>query len=163
MADFDQMKGFLVVRDAETNAVGAVQSVQQTLQRAFGIEIAADGHFVKNQEGMQFGFVLLPGLEAGNTFCNGTLEDLCCRILSFPDGTCCGQSLLDLADSYLGMIEEKSRHSFRTKHKNRLHAYMSGTDDFVGMKIGEAARANCFDFSSEALDFLKDAIVTLAS
>ena len=40
---------------------------------------------------------------------------------------------------------------------------MSGTDDFVGMKIGEAARANCFDFSSEALDFLKDAIVTLAS
>ena len=40
---------------------------------------------------------------------------------------------------------------------------MSGTDDFVGMKIGAAARANCFDFSSEALDFLKDAIVTRAS
>ena len=46
---FDQMKGFLVVRDAESNAISAAQSIQQSLEDAFQISIAMDGRFVKRK------------------------------------------------------------------------------------------------------------------
>ena len=160
---FDQMKGFLIVRDAETNAAGAAQSIQRTMNTSFSISIPITGKFVKNHDGMHFGFVLLPGKKEDGNFYDGTLEDLCCNILSHEDDKKSGFNLLGMADSYVKEIEEKRKKTFRTIHKNRLHAYLSGTDDFVGLKIGEAARAKCFDFSSEALDFLKDAIVQLSS
>lgn len=159
---FDQMKGFLVVRDAESNAIGAAQSIQQSLKDAFQISIAMDGSFVENQEGMRFGFVLLPGKEREDTFSNGTLEDLCCQILNLSQEEFSGNNLLKVVDSYLDEVQQKRDCSFRTPHKNRLHAYLSGTDSFVGMKIGEASKAKCFDFSSHALDFLKNAILQLA-
>lgn len=161
--NFDQMKGFLLVRDAEMNAVGAAQSVQKTLNTSFDIAIPMTGEFIKNQDGMQFGFVLLPGKKDDGTFYNGTLEDLCCKILAPMDDKAAYFDLLKMANSYVEDIEGKRGKPFRTGHKNRLHAYLSGTDNFVGMKIGEATRAKCFDFSSDALDFLKDAIVKLAS
>ena len=160
---FDQMKGFLVVRDAETNAAGAVQSVQNTMSTSFDISIPIDGTFVENQDGMRFGFVLLPGKKADGTFYDGTLEDLCCKILALPYDKDFGLDLLEMVNFYVKRVEEKRKYPFRTIHKNRLHAYLSGTDDFVGLKIGEAARAKCFDFSSDALDFLKDALVQLSS
>lgn len=160
--NFDQMKGFLVVRDAERDAISAAQSIQKTLNTSFSIAIPTTGEFVKNQDGIQFGFVLLPGKKEDGTFDNGTLEDLCCKILALPGDKTSDFDLLDMAKSYIKDVEGKREKSFRTVHKNRLHAYFSGTDEFVGMKIGEAAQANCFDFSSESLDVLKDALMQLA-
>lgn len=160
---FDQMKGFLIVRDAETNAASAAQSVQKTMNTSFDLLLSIDGAFVENQDGIRFGFVLLPGKKADGTFYNGTLEDLCCKILALSDDKASGVALLEMANSYVKTVEEKRKYAFKTIHKNRLHAYLSGTDDFVGMKIGEAAHARCFDFSNDALNFLKDALVDLSS
>lgn len=101
---FDKMKGFLVVRDAESNAISAAQSIQQSLKDAFQIPIDVDGKFVKNQEGMRFGFVLLPGKESEGTFSNGTLEDLCCQILNLSQEEFSGNNLLKVADSYLDEV-----------------------------------------------------------
>ena len=40
---------------------------------------------------------------------------------------------------------------------------LTGTDSFVGMKIGEAAQAGCFDFSHDKLNFLQNALLRLAT
>lgn len=160
---FDQMKGFLIVRDAETNAAGAAQSIQKTMNASFSVSVPITGEVVESQESIHFGFVLLPGRKENGTFYDGTLEDLCCNILAIKDDKTSRFNLLGMADAYVKKVEERRRKPFRTVHKNRLHAYLSGTDEFVGLKIGEAAHARCFDFSSRALDFLKDAIVRLSS
>lgn len=157
------MRGFLVVRDAESDAGGAAQSLQHHMNEAFGIDIQLNGQFVKNPDGIRFGFVLLPGKNDEGDFCDGTLEDLCCQILRESPKEFSGNDLLKLSHSYLEAVEQKRQTPLRTAHKNQLHAYLSGTDRFVGLKIGEAARAQCFDFSSPALDFLKEALIELSS
>ena len=105
-------------------------------------------------------FKLLPNIP--HVISNGTLEDLFCQILNLSQEEFSGNNLLKVADSYLDEVQRKRDCSFRTPHKTRLHAYLSGTDSFVGMKIGEASKAKCFDFSNHALDFLKNAILQLA-
>lgn len=161
--NYDRMRGFLIVRDAESDANGAAQSLQHHMNEAFGIDIQLNGQFVKNPDGIRFGFVLLPGKNTEGDFCDGTLEDLCCHILKENPNEFSGESLLTLSNSYLETVEHERGISLRTTHKNKLHAYFSGTDRFVGMKLGEAARAKCFDFSSPSLDFLKEALIELSS
>lgn len=160
---YDRMRGFLIVRDAESNAIGAAQSLQHHMNQAFGIDIQLEGQFVQNPDGIRFGFVLLPGKNDEGAFYDGTLEDLCCQILKEDSDECSGQKLLKLSESYLDAVLQNRETPLRTVHKNKLHAYFSGTDRFVGMKIGEAARAQCFDFSSPVLDFLKEALIALSS
>jgi hypothetical protein len=160
---YDRMRGFLIIRDAESDAGGAAQSLQHHMNEAFGIDIQLDGQFVQNPDGIRFGFVLLPGKNTEGDFCDGTLEDLCCQILKENPNEFSGESLLTLSNAYLETVEHERGISLRTTHKNKLHAYFSGTDRFVGLKIGEAARAQCFDFSSPALDFLKEALIELSS
>ncbi|MBS6256766.1 DUF3226 domain-containing protein [Megasphaera massiliensis] len=160
---YDHMQGFLIIRDAEASAVNAAQSLQKSMNAAFGIDIPLDGQFVQNPDGICFGFVLLPGKTTEGDFCDGTLEDLCCQILKENPNEFSGEDLLTLSNSYLYTVEHERGTSLRTAHKNKLHAYFSGTDRFVGMKIGEAARAKCFDFSSPALGFLKKALIELSS
>ncbi|OBZ32403.1 DUF3226 domain-containing protein [Megasphaera sp. DISK 18] len=161
--NYDRMRGFLIIRDAESDAGGAAQSLQHHMNEAFGIHIQLDGQFVQNPDGIRFGFVLLPGKNAEGDFCDGTLEDLCCQILKENPNEFSGEDLLTLSNSYLDTVEHERGTSLRTAHKNKLHAYFSGTDRFVGLKIGEAARAQCFDFSSPVLDFLKEALIELSS
>ena len=160
---YELMRGFLIIRDAESDAGGAAQSVQHHMNEAFGIDIQLDGQFVQNPDGIRFGFVLLPGKNAEGDFCDGTLEDLCCHILKENPNEFSGKGLLTLSNNYLDIVEYERGTSLRTAHKNQLHAYFSGTDRFVGMKIGEAASAKCFDFSSPTLDFLKEALIELSS
>lgn len=160
---YDRMQGFLIIRDAESDAGGAAQSLQHHMNEAFDMDIPLDGRFTQNADGVRFGFVLLPGKKTEGDFCDGTLEDLCCQILKEDSDECSGQKLLNLSDSYLDAVLQNRETPLRTAHKNKLHAYFSGTDRFVGMKIGEAARAKCFDFSSPALDFLKEALIALSS
>lgn len=160
---YDHMQGFLIIRDAEASAVNAARSLQKSMNAAFDMDIPLDGRFTQNSEGIRFGFVLLPGKNDEGDFCDGTLEDLCCQILRESPKEFSGNDLLKLSHSYLEAVEQKRQTPLRTAHKNQLHAYLSGTDRFVGLKIGEAARVQCFDFSSPALDFLKEALIQLSS
>ncbi len=68
---------------------------------------------------------------------------------------------MENVDKYLVDVKSQRKKDFRTTHKNKLHTYFSSTDSFVGMKIGEAAKAQCFDFSHVNLDFLKNAVIDL--
>lgn len=50
LAHYQEMKGFLVLRDAEMDAKGAAISVRQSILRAFSVSIPEDDTFVKNEE-----------------------------------------------------------------------------------------------------------------
>ncbi len=52
--------------------------------------------------------------------------------------------------------------TFKTPHKNKLHLCLDSTNDFLGDKIGESARKNAFDFSSDKFSVLKARIIDLA-
>lgn len=163
LAHYQEMKGFLVLRDAEIDAKAATISVRQSMLQAFSVSIPEDDTFVKNKEGILFGYTLLPGWNIDKTYRNGTLEDLCWDIMKDKKGELSRETLKGLSADYVSQAVSLRNRNFRTLHKNKLHAYLSGTDSFVGMKIGEAAQAGCFDFSHTALDFLQEALLRLAN
>lgn len=156
LSGYHDMKSILVVRDAERSAVQATASLRASFHEIFHVDVPDDGSFVTTDDGIRVGFYLFPGWRDSH-FQDGTLEDLGNATLRDVDGEASADSLQNCADGYLDELL-KVRHSFRTLHKNRLHAVFSGTDKFVGMKIGEAARAGAFDFSAEAMRGLNERI-----
>ena len=101
-------------------------------------------------------FYLFPGWKDGH-FQDGTLEDLCDNILRDVKGEAGASYLQVSADKYLAHVLEQ-KGSFRRRHKNRLHTILSGTDRFVGLKIGEAAKVGAFDFEAEEMKELNERI-----
>lgn len=158
---YHEMKGFLVVRDAEKDAVGAGCSLKESFSKAFGICISDNGDFFVSDNGIKYGFVLLPGKGEDGAYHNGTLEDLCCSIID--EDAEIKNRIFEYIDYFLEGTGNLHRVPFKTPHKNKLHAYFSGTNFFVGMKIGEAAKSGCFNFSSQKLEFLRKAILELTA
>lgn len=164
---FEHIRGVGILRDAEKDAEAARQSVCGILQEFF--EVVPQEAFVVGQtrmkgsayEGMQLqvGFALLPGrLETDESLQNGTLEDLCCYILQMD------KTRAKAGQEFLQAMEHEQGKAFLRRHKNLLHLQFSITDEYVGMKIGEAARARAFSFHHPALqqygDFLRQLVTT---
>lgn len=84
----------------------------------------------------------------------GTLEDLCLKILAKSDASMCMKEV----NIFLERLETEHGKNFSHKFKTQLHAYFAVSDDYIGMKIGEAARAQAFDWSSSELESLKNFI-----
>lgn len=157
------MKGFLVLRDAEMDAKAAAISMRQSILRAFSVSIPENDTFIKNEKGVLYGYALLPGWNDDKSYRNGTLEDLCWDIMKDKNGELSGEKLKVLFADYIKQAAVLRNKNFRTPHKNKLHACLFGTESFVGMKIGEAAQAGCFDFSYDKLNFLQNALLRLAT
>lgn len=141
-----KLKTLLIIRDMEYSKEpqAVMQSIRDVLKNA-GFAVPSDhGEWSDNPEGPRTAFLLFPDFV---TPCKGTLEDLCQQILRLNADTC---SIED-AREYVSSLENKYQRSFKRKHKNHLHAFFSGTDDYVGLKVGEAAKAGAFDWGSEAL------------
>ena len=58
-------------------------------------------------------------------------------------------------------LEKKYDRVFQREFKTKLHTYFSVTDKYVSLKIGEAARAGAFNWSSEKLTPLKRFLLEL--
>lgn len=149
---FDNVKGIAIIRDAETNAAGAQQSIVSSL----GI-CGIDGNLFSSNP-----YYLFPGKDSNGNWQNGTLEDLCIEIIS--DNILEEVSANDLllrCETFLGTVETARGIGFLRKHKNLLHTYFSATDKFVDLKIGEAARAGAFNWQHTKLNDLKVFLLTL--
>lgn len=154
-AYFDNMKSFLIVRDAESSAKSAIQSVSSALFKIWNVKVDFSGILKRTPNGnVKVGFFLFPGLDENENFQNGTLEDLCLDLLTDDE-------VLKFSDEFLNHISNFKNMPFKRHHKNRLHSYFSGTNDFVGMKIGEAAQAGAFDFASMKLEILQCRILQM--
>ncbi len=146
MKDFNSVPAIGIIRDAEDDADGAIRSIQKSL-RENSLAVPENpnvfvGDFPK------ICYALLPGTMSDGKYDKGALEDLCLKTLSESENR-----YLDKVDAYLQNINELSKLTHR--HKSRLHAYLAAKNNFVGMKIGEAAKAGAWDWNSKVLGNIK--------
>lgn len=75
-------------------------------------------------------------------------------ILKEPDPP----KLLETVDRFLDQLKTERGRDFTHRFKTRLHTCLAVSDKYVGMKIGEAAKAGAFDWSDERLTPLREFI-----
>lgn len=152
--NFRNLKSLIVVRDAERDANVAVDSIKSAFKNA-NLPVPPSPHQFETAEGgVKTGFVLFP--KCSPELVNGTLEDLCLSILKEKNPP---MSEIDAFISDLKANNRKITRDFKTK----LHTYFSITDKFVSLKIGEAAKAGAFDWSSSELDQIKSFLGEMVS
>ena len=155
--DFKKItRSLCIIRDAETDATGACQSIQAVLGNCdFAVPTGPCSRTPNGSTiypSIPTGFILFPDCNA--TPGNGTLEDLCLRILAKADA----QTILSGADVAL----EPYKTQLPRLHKNRLHSYFSLTDAFVSLKIGEAAQAQAFRYDTQEIQSLTSFLLQMA-
>lgn len=146
---FEKVESLLVIRDAEKDATQAVMQVKSALERA-GFPIPDTACKWKSDEKIKVGFLLFPNLDANVE--NGTLEDLGISILEEHNN----ETILEDIDTFLKTLNTKHNREFPHKFKTKLYTYFSITDKYVTLKIGEAAKAGAFNWSSEKMNKLKE-------
>lgn len=133
----------LVVRDAEIN----IESAEDAVKAAFrnnGLSIPLGCNQWCNGE-PKTAYTLFPA--CCEPLRLGALEDLCWNILSDTNA----HKYREDVEIFLNRMKEKYRDLTIYEHKGRLHTYFSVKDDFVSLKVGEAARAGAFDWNHECL------------
>ena len=151
MDNFMDVKRILVLRDAETDINSAVDSVQSAL-RNNDLPVPDRCNQWKLGESLGTAFTLFPN--CSGDMVEGTLEDLCWNILADKRAA---EYRIDV-QAFIEEIDNKYDSIKTFKHKSRLHAYFSAKDDFVSLKIGEAAKAKAFDWAHERLRSLRNLI-----
>jgi len=144
---FQNINALAVIRDAETDANAAIQSIQDSLQRNNLLSPQTCFQVMRAQGEVSVAFALLPGKCINGQFVNGTLEDLCLEIL---DGDNITEKMVENED-YLNQFSQKFQLEMPRLHKAKLHTYFAEHDKYVGLKPGEAARVGAFDFESDLL------------
>ena len=148
MAGFDKVTSLLIIRDAERDAISASREIQHALEKN-GLPVPQGAHCWEG-ESIKTGFVLFPTCDGAVQ--NGTLEDLCLSILSDPSS----EEVLKEIDGFLKRLEGRRQKTFARIFKAKLHTYFSVHNDYVSLKIGEAAVAGAFDWENAALEPLKN-------
>jgi len=140
--NYETAKTLLICRDAETDAQAAIQSIRSSLDKN---NLPSPGGPFDWADGVKrVGFVLSPGVGSDGGILNGTLEDLCYALLDNKN------PIMACVDSFLACAAS-SGSAIRWPHKSKLHAYFAVTK-YVGLKLGEAARAGALDWEKEVFD-----------
>jgi hypothetical protein len=159
---FEHLRSLAIIRDSDDNPKGASQSIQRALQTA-GLPFPGGPCEIVSYDKpigcgrLSIGYALFPNFNREDTA--GTLENLCLQALNDAPGFDKG-ALLDIVDESMRRVENAVR-PFRRGHKNRLHAYFSLSNEFVGDKIGEAALKHAFDFSAGVFGPIKELLARL--
>ena len=142
---YEMVKSVLIVRDAETDHMGAVQSIGAALhKRGFPVPKAANclSHADSTSQTHSVqpitGFSLFPTLSSQTE--NGTLEDLILSNLAEDEAA----TTLDEVNGFLSALQKKG-YAFKWPHKTKLHTYFSITN-FVAKTIGDATKSGAFNF-----------------
>lgn len=148
MEGFDKVTSLLVIRDAETDAAAACLEIQYALGKNH-LPVPQKPHCWEG-ETLKVGFVLFPVFH--DPIQEGTLEDLCLSILADASA----ENTLKEIDLFLKRLECHRKVPFSRIFKAKLHTYFSVHQDYVSLKIGEAAAAGAFDWDHAALTSLKN-------
>ena len=146
MDRFEQVRSLAVIRDAEKDYEKACREVGNSFGKCGIASSGRCGEWSLDTSGLKAGFMLFP-LDCSE----GTLEDLCLRILSERRS----EKILSSIDLFLDRMESSQGRVFRWKHKNGLHTYLSSSEEYVTMPLGLAAKAGAFDWSSSELEPLR--------
>jgi hypothetical protein len=151
LPSFSFIKTLTVMRDAEANAADSERSVRDLLRRhRFAVPSSACTPCCPcgDEEDVITGYALFPFFDKEAE--DGALEDLCLETLAGKDA----EGRLRIADGAISQVGEKFG-KLKWPHKSRLHTYLSLTDEFVTLKLGESAKAGAFDFQAPKLEPLK--------
>lgn len=148
VSGFDNLKTVGIIRDAENNAAGALQSIQHCFSYNDMPEPQDCFELTENKDGrVRTVFGILPGTKNGDVWDKGTLEDLCLKILKDSQSS----EKINLISKYLEQAQDNFKYKIKHMHKAKLHTYFSSNEPFIGFKVGEAARSGAFDFESDVL------------
>jgi len=149
---YEKVDTIVVARDAETNPSTAVNNIQRSFQQT-GLPVPVNP-FEFEGTAPRVAFLILPGFRADAKdkpiLSPGTLEDLCLEIVK--DNT-----IFECVDQYLECLRSKGR-KIKRPHKAKLHSYLAGENNFVGLKVGEAAKAGAWDWNHARLTPFKEVI-----
>lgn len=152
---YEGIKSIVIVRDAEKDPDKAVNHVKKSLKKA-NLPVAAKP-FEYAKSVISIAFMISPGFvknaNGKNVLCAGTLENLCLDIVK-------DNSTFDCVDKYIECIKSKGQ-KVKRLHKTKLHTYLSGKDNFVGLKIGEASKAGAWNWNHDNLKPFIDVIKTM--
>ena len=152
---YEQVITLVIARDAESDPKAAVNSVKKSLKQV-KLSVPANS-FEFTGKTPRLAFMLFPGFDADSVdnkiLLPGCLEDLCLKIVK----DC---STLDCVDQYMECLESTG-HKISRLHKTKLHSYLAGKDEFVGMKIGEASKAGAWDWNHTRLNRFKTILISM--
>jgi hypothetical protein len=152
---YERVAVIAIARDAENNPLSAVSSVKQSLDRASLPVPNEPFEFAGNSP--RVAFMIMPGFNgsqsASPALLAGTLEDLLLEIAK-------DQSTFSCVDLYIDCLQSRGLAITRL-HKTKLHAYLSGKNEFCGLKIGEASKAGAWDWQHPRLEKFKAIITTM--
>jgi len=149
---FENVKSIAIIRDSETDWNAAVQSLESSINNSG----------INRNLFSDIPYYLFPMQGDNGNWQNGTLEDLCLIILNLSSTDAfVNENTIRLSQLYIKNLENENFDTFPRRHKNLLHSYFSGTNNFVDLKIGEAARAGAFDWSHQNLQQLNNFLMIL--
>lgn len=146
--NFETVDSLLIIRDAEQDARKAVSEVQSALRKT-GFPIPQSPCLWEG-ESPKVGFLLFPAFTCDPK--DGTLEDMCLSILAEPQSS----EILKEIDGFMARLSKNCQRNFNRPFKTRLHTYFSVHNNYVSLKVGEAAKAGAFDWNSAALEPLRN-------
>ncbi|MDR0380279.1 MAG: hypothetical protein LBI62_10145 [Candidatus Accumulibacter sp.] len=152
LSNFSAIRTLTIVRDAETNAVGSDQSARSLLKRcrfAAPASACSPCHPCGDERNVITGYALFPCFDREVE--NGAIEDLCLKTLTEKNA----EEKLCIVDDAISRVERTSG-KLKWINKSRLHTYLSLSDKFVTLKLGESARAGAYDFHASALEPFKN-------
>ena len=148
LPNYDKVPAILIVRDAETNSESAIQSIKTSLEKNNFCVPAEPYSYCSGKPSIEF--AILPGdIDSYGKYSSGALEDLCMLTVE-------AEPILKHVDNFLETIQRVVK--LTHLHKSRLHSYLAINNKFVGMKIGEAAKAGAWKWEHSALKKLKQAM-----
>lgn len=149
---YTDVASILVLRDSEKNVRSAEDAVKSAFRKN-DLPVPSCSNQWERSDMPNTAYTLFPTCDTNLT--SGTLEDLCWSILADKNA----DEYRKDVQTFIKFVNQKYDSLTRFEHKGRLHTYFSVKDDFVTLKIGEAANAGAFDWSHQALEPLKKLIV----
>ena len=148
MEGFNTIKSILIIRDAEQDPQRAILDIKSAL---FHADMAVPPTVLTwSESNVKIGYLLFPTLNS--TTEKGTLEDFCLQILKEERSP----AVLKQITEFMQQLSSEDLRTFPRPFKTRLHTYFSITDPYVSLKVGEAAKANAFDWNTPLLLPLKN-------
>lgn len=151
---FNSVKSILIIRDAENNAEGAISSIKTSLEKnRLPCPKYPYTYIHGGNNKLKLAFAILPGTMNGDKYENGALEDLCMGAIQ--ENT---KNIIKPIESFIAEVESVEDQLLTHKHKSKLHIYLATQNDYVGLKIGEAARAGAWNWNHPVMSKLKTII-----
>ena len=134
---------------------------KKRLERQYFITTALQRSFLQD---LEYDFYLFPRKSAKGNWTPGFIEDLLLPALSQESSEECEfYNLHSIIHEFLFSVQNcrGKGNRFVNASRNFLYSYLSGTEKFVGLRLGEAAAKGAFDLENEVFEDLKEFLKNL--